>query len=115
MLVFGGLSNNSQYSNMFIYNIEKNLWSEIPLHLDSPRWNFNTILIPSLPNYKLFIFGGSFGYFDEGSVRNFGTLSNDVYCITLNDNPELFQIQTVKLDNRELMPSPRESSIIIFD
>lgn len=57
---------------MFVYNTEKNLWIEINIHLDSPRWNHMAVLIQALPRWKLFIFGGSVGYFEEGSVRNFG-------------------------------------------
>lgn len=74
-----------------------------------------SVIAPSLPNDKLFIFGGSYGYFDEGSVRNFGTLSNDLLCITLNNNPDHYSLQIVKLENKTNSPSPRENSILFYD
>lgn len=39
---------------------------EVNINLDLPRWNHAAILIPALPRWKLFFFGGSAGYFDEG-------------------------------------------------
>lgn len=71
---------------MFIYSTEKNLWIEVNLHLDTPRWNHMSVLVQALPRWKLFIFGGSVGYFEEGCIRNFGQLSNDILCITLEEN-----------------------------
>ncbi len=66
MFIHGGWSNIGQFSNLYVYQVDNNTWIEVNINMDLPRWNHSAILIPALPRWKLFFFGGSSGYFDEG-------------------------------------------------
>jgi len=71
---------------MYIFEWEKQIWTEVNLNFETPRWNHSAIVIPALPKWKLFIFGGSSGYFEEGSPRNFGKFVNTVMYLNLNED-----------------------------
>lgn len=71
---------------MYLYEYENNIWTELNINLGIPKWNHNCLIIPSLPNNKIFIFGGSSGYFEEGAPRNFGNVNNKVIYFDLLEN-----------------------------
>ena len=88
MFIHGGWSNIGQFSNLYVYQVDNNTWIEVNINMDLPRWNHSAILIPALPRWKLFFFGGSSGYFDEGQPRTFGGLTNQSLYITLEESLE---------------------------
>lgn len=61
LMIFGGWSFSSQYSNTIIYDIEKDEWIDPELTHEIPKWNAGGIMTPSIPSWKYFIFGGSVG------------------------------------------------------
>lgn len=105
MFVQGGWSNISQYSNMFMFNYEKNSWCEINLNFETPRWNHQAVVVPALPEWKLFIFGGSSAFFEEGAPRNFGSVLNSILYVDLKEKLDEAKIYKLKLENDEILPS----------
>ena len=73
---------------MYIYETDKNIWTEININWGTPRWNHSCLIVPALPKSKLFLFGGSSAYFDEGSPWDFGSICNNVVYIDLTDDLE---------------------------
>jgi dynein heavy chain len=115
MFVQGGWSSISQFSNMFIYDIGKNSWTEVNLNLDTPRWNHSAVMVPALPLWKLFFFGGSTGFFEEGAPRNFGTLANSVFYVDLAESIDTSKVKKLKLDSETIVPKPRENAVLVYD
>lgn len=100
MFVFGGWSFNSQFSNMMIYDTEKNTWTDPEISHDIPKWNLCGIMAPSIPSWKYFIFGGSVGAFEEGGNRTNSRFVDDVWCLDV----DTLEWQGVKLDNEKDAP-----------
>ena len=69
---------------MYLYDITKNMWIEMNLNFETPRWNHSVIIVPALPNKKIFIFGGSSAYFEEGAPRNFGKNLNSILYLDID-------------------------------
>lgn len=114
LFVHGGWSSVSQFNKMFIYDIEKNSWSEVNVNFDSPRWNHSAVVVPALPLPKLFIFGGSTGFFEEGAPRNFGSLTNIVMYFDILDNMDNIKLKRLALEG-DTAPKARENSSLIYD
>jgi dynein heavy chain len=100
---------------MYVFEYEKNIWNEINLNFDMPRWNHSAIVIPALPQWKLFIFGGSSAYFEEGAPRHFGKVLNSVMYLDLPENLEETKIRKLRLEDEATLPKQRENSSIIYD
>ena len=115
IFVQGGWSCFSQFSNLYIYEFEKNNWIEVDLNLDTPRWNHSGIVVSALPEWKLFIFGGSSAYFEEGTPRNFGKFKNSILYLDLCKNMDNSKVKTLELENEEVVPKARENSTMIYD
>ncbi len=60
-MIFGGWSQVNQYNNIWIFDIEKKVWIESDISHEIPKWNMTGLMIPCIPSYKYFIFGGSVG------------------------------------------------------
>lgn len=67
-----------------IYDIEKNEWVDPEISHESPKWNFNAILAPSIPSWKYFIFGGSIGSFEEGGNRTTSRYVEDTFYLDID-------------------------------
>lgn len=60
MIVIGGWSSSAQYNDVHILDCEKMAWSTVPEAKFGPfRWNHAGLSIPSVPNWQVFVFGGS--------------------------------------------------------
>ncbi len=68
-----------------------------------------------MPKWKLFIFGGSSGYFEEGAPRNFGSVVNSVLYVDLNEKLDDGKVSKIKLENETNLPKEREHSQLIYD
>jgi len=68
MIVFGGWNLTTQFGNAMIYNIDKDEWIDPELTHEIPKWNTCGIMAFSIPSWKYFIFGGSVGSFEEGTL-----------------------------------------------
>ena len=100
---------------MYVYEYDNNVWTEINLNFDTPRWNHQAIVVPALPKWKLFIFGGSSAFFEEGSPRNFGSVLNSVQCVDLSDKMEDEKIKKIELEDVKEIPNERENSTLIYE
>lgn len=84
LLFYGGWSNHSQFSDMWIYDIKLNKWIDAEISHDVPRWNFSYAMTKAIPSWKMFVFGGSVGTFVEGHARNLGKFSDDLHFYDVN-------------------------------
>ena len=73
------------------------------------------MLVPALPRWKLFIFGGSTGQFNEGDPRNFGNHTNSLIYMDINEDLNKSNILTLNLENEKFVPLSRENSTFIYD
>lgn len=76
VFIYGGWNSEMQYSNVILYNIETNEFSDPDIYNEIPRWNHTGILVHAIPSKKYFIFGGEQGDFPEGGPRHFGVCTN---------------------------------------
>ena len=121
LLIFGGNSNNTQFNNCHMYDTSSNEWRDIELTYGIPRWNMSAIFVEAIPSNKFFVFGGSVGEFDEGSSRNLGKITNDIFVLDINSMN--FEVDSVKIteelaaisEEEKILPKPREHATLIFD
>ena len=76
VFIYGGWNSEMQYSNVILYNIETNEFTDPDIYNEIPRWNHTGILVHAIPSKKYFIFGGEQGDFPEGGPRHFGVCTN---------------------------------------
>ncbi len=86
LFIFGGWNFIFQFNNMFVYDLEKKSWTDPEILHESPKWNFNGCLAPSIPSWKYFIFGGSSGSFFEGSNRTGSKYMNETWYFDIDHN-----------------------------
>ena len=117
IFVQGGWSSISQYSNIFVFDFDDNAWTELNINFDTPRWNHCGLVIPALPHWKLFLFGGSSAYFEEGTPRNFGSQVNSTVYVDLIEDLNTAKLRAVDLEADEGLacPSGRENASMIYD
>lgn len=116
IFVQGGWSSISQFSNIFLFDTETKIWSELNINFETPRWNHSSVLVPSLPHWKLFIFGGSSAYFEEGATRNFGSQVNTTVYLEMIQDLSSSKVKSLELEKEgENMPIGRENSAMIYD
>jgi len=84
MLVFGGWSFTSQFSNIMIYDMIKDEWVDPEISHEIPKWNCCGIMAPSIPSWKYFVFGGSVGSFEEGGNRTGSRFVDDIYYLDVD-------------------------------
>ena len=121
LLIFGGSSNNTQFNNCHQFDSETNEWKDIELAYGTSRWNMSAIFVEAIPSNKFFIFGGSIGDFDEGSQRNLGKLTNDIFVLDINTMS--FEVDSSKIaeelnsipEEEKQLPKAREHATLIFD
>jgi dynein heavy chain, axonemal len=83
LFIYGGWSYTSQFSNLWIYDIQTNEWFDPEISHDQPKWNHVGIMAPSIPSWKYFIFGGSVGSFEEGGNRTLSKVIDDTFYFDL--------------------------------
>ena len=117
LFVQGGWSSISQYSNLYIFEVNSNTWSELNVNFHTPRWNHCGLMVPALPHWKLFFFGGSSAYFEEGAPRNFGEQVNSTAYLDIIEDLEASRLEHIRLESEdcEAMPSGRENSTMVYD
>jgi dynein heavy chain len=52
--------------------LNKNEWYEPDITFGLPRWNHCSVLVPAIPTWKFFVFGGEQLEYNEGADRRFG-------------------------------------------
>ena len=111
--IYGGWNSEMQFTNIFIFDLEKLEWNDSDVSNGVPRWNHGSILVEAIPTRKFFIFGGECLEYQEGTARAFGEYVNtscyldlgSITWTTYASDPEVF-------DN---IPSPREYAAMSYD
>lgn len=83
-MIFGGWSQVSQFNNVMIYDIEKKTWTDPEISHEIYKWNMTGIMVPSIPSWKYFIFGGSVGNFEEGGNRTSSRIVDDSFYLDVD-------------------------------
>ena len=115
IFIQGGWNSVTQFSNSWLFDADKNEWSELDLTMEIPRWNHVATCVPALPQWKIFIFGGSSGYFEEGAPRNFGALCESAYYMNVSEGLKGCSWHKVSPEDAKVMPSPRENTQMVYD
>lgn len=115
IIIFGGWSNTTQFADLWIFDILNNTWVETEVTHEIPRWYHSGLIVPAIPSWKYFIFGGSVGNFEEGGNRTLSRINDDSYVLDLNlKNIKSLKWEPVSLENPE-KPRPREASAMFYD
>ena len=117
ILIYGGWSGTTQYFNCYIFDTSNEEWIDLDSPTDIPRWNHCAVIVPCLPQSKMFIFGGERAHYEEGEVRQFGTLDNNVSFIELSKDLKGKKFHSVEITDQpeDQKPLPRENSVVIYD
>lgn len=108
LFILGGWNSAKQFDDIHILNIDTSTWSCAEAKLDTPTWNHAAVSVQSVPNWKIFIFGGSGGNLAEsGSAQ--GTYMNQVRV--LDTGSMSWNIPNCQGDS----PCPRADSAIAYD
>ena len=76
LFIIGGWNSAKQFDDIHILDLQLNTWSTTTTKLDSPTWNHTAVSVEAVPNWKIFIFGGSSGdLVESGSAQ--GTYLNE--------------------------------------
>lgn len=67
-----------------IFDIEKRQWIDPEISHEVPKWNLTGIMVPSIPSWKYFIFGGSVGTFEEGGNRTGSRITDDTFVLDVD-------------------------------
>jgi len=59
LLIYGGWSADSQFSDIWLFDTETYEWTDADIPFEYPRWNHTTLMVEAIPSWKYFIFGGS--------------------------------------------------------
>lgn len=117
IFIYGGWSGTTQYFNGYILDVEKEEWIDLDTPTDEPRWNHCAVVVPCLPESKIFVFGGERAAHEEGSARNFGALNNNVSYLELTKDLKGKKFVSVNVTDQkeDQKPLPRENSVMIYD
>ena len=67
-----------------IFDIEKKTWIDPEISHESCKWNLTGIMVPSIPSWKYFIFGGSVGNFGDGENRTGSRIVDDSFVLDVD-------------------------------
>lgn len=99
-----------------IYDIENDTWIDPEITHEMPKWNFSSIMVPSIPSWKWFIFGGSVGSFEEGGNRTNAKIVDDVFYFDVDYNEwKNCNLETEDDQKTILKPKAREAPAILYD
>lgn len=117
ILIYGGWSGTTQYFNCYLFDTISEEWVDLDTPNDIPRWNHCAVIVPCLPQSKMFIFGGERAHYEEGDVRHFGSLENVVSYMELTKDLKGKKFQTVDITDQMEGDKPlaRENSCLIYD
>ena len=118
IFIHGGWSGTTQHFNSYLFDVEKEEWIDLDSPANElPRWNHCAVVVPCLPESKLFVFGGERASYEEGAARAFGALDNTVSFLQLEKDLKGKRFQTVQVTEQKESdkPLPRENSVMIYD
>jgi len=95
-----------------LYDINNNVWVDPELSHEIPRWYHSAIVVPAIPSWKYFVFGGSIGNFEEGGNRTTSRMTDDAYVL---DIPDIKNMKWYPINIVGERPKARESSALFYD
>jgi len=112
LIIYGGWSNFSQFSDIQAFNLETLEWVNPDITLEIPRWYHSSFFAKAIPSWKFFVFGGSTGQFSEGESRTASQFSDSIFYM---DCPSVRNIQTKAIEITGEKPSGRENASLFWD
>lgn len=112
LMIFGGWSQITQFQNIMLYDINQNQWVDPEISHEIPKWNMAGIIVPSIPSWKYFIFGGHVGIFEEGGNRTSSKLVDESYVLDVATK-KWYPI--VLEEDKPLKPKCRENTGTVYD
>lgn len=85
MLVYGGWNATQQFNDLCVLSTRDLVWSKVEQGtFGDPRWNHAAVSIEAVPNWQVFVFGGSGGN-PEDTKHTSGVFMNDVAVLDTAD------------------------------
>lgn len=120
--IYGGWNAEQQYNSIWQFDLAKNEWFEPDINYGIPRWNHCATLVPAIPTWKFFVFGGEQLEYNEGAPRRFGDYTNSstyldmgtIAWTTYASDPEVFSNMPTPREYASMSYDNRESRLIIF-
>jgi dynein heavy chain len=107
MYVFGGWNNATQFSDLYVLDVDALTWTLLNASMGPPRWNHSAFAVMAIPNWKIFMFGGVSGNLDNKVVQ--GNFMNDVAILDTGNN------YWVAPEVHGTPPAPRSSTDLAYD
>eukprot|EP00501_MAST-03F_sp_TOSAG23-6_P001656 GSMAST32.ASY1.ANO1.1724.1 assembled CDS len=83
--VMGGWNCGEQFNDLWILDCTSNTWSEVDSNIGIPRWNMSACAVEAIPNWKIFIFGGSCGDLTKSENLLQGMYASDTSVMDTGD------------------------------
>ena len=116
IFIYGGWNSVTQFENFFIFDCDNKEWIDLDAsNRDIPRWSHSAVMVPALPQWKLFIYGGSHEAFEEGTKRSFANLSNQAMYINIEGELKKSKWIGFELEDSEELPQARENASMVYD
>jgi dynein heavy chain len=111
--IYGGWNNEMMFNNIWFYDLSTNEWTDPDIYNGTPRWNHSSVLVPAIPTWKFFIFGGEQAEYVEGADRKFGQYANSSCYLDMGTTQwTTFASDPATYSN---MPTPREYAGMTYD
>jgi dynein heavy chain, axonemal len=95
------------------YDLEKKEWYDPDCMHEVHRWNQCSYLVPAIPTWKFFIFGGEQAEYQEGTARAFGEYVNTSAILDLGTLR--WTTFASDPDTYANIPAPREYASMAYD
>jgi dynein heavy chain len=121
MLVFGGWSSTQQFNDLHVFDTDKLLWTNVAEAKFGPfRWNHAALCVPAVPNWQLFVFGGSGAASPEAgdeskSNKDKGSYLSDIMVLDSGNMRWTDLTAQATAKGPTASPKPRADSSLVYD
>ena len=118
LFVYGGWNAQAQFSNLYVLDFQKDQWTweETELELGASRWCHSAIGVAAIPNWRLFIFGGSTGMMNERNTKS--SFTNDTIVLDCGSmtiqKPDIVGEPPLPRADTEMVYDSKNSRILMF-
>eukprot|EP00941_MAST-03F_sp_MAST-3F-sp1_P002469 g2469.t1 len=109
IFIMGGWNCGEQFNDMWVFDVKSSTWSEMDMTIGIPRWNCQACAVEAIPNWKIFIFGGSCGDLSNSQNDLQGVYASDCSVIDTGD------LQLVVPSVTGEPPDPRSDASVAYD
>ena len=106
--LFGGWNSLVQFNDLYIFDAQSVTWQQSDVSFGPPRWNHSACAVEAIPNWKMFVFGGSVGNLAEKKAAQ-GTFVNDIAVLDTGSMMWSYPETTGE------PPLPRADSVLSYD